>query len=190
MHGLRDGEVRPCGVPFRLRAPVEGGLDSLRLQFLELRSVPDHDPDVTVAGEILDLGRFEQGVDVDVGGAYARGGEHRHYGFPGLIHVDADSVAPPHTSVRKGGAEGGALTLQFLVGIFRIAVHDRRFLGVARHGVVQQIVEREFRACAHAALLSTSVAMASTDPKFSSSNSSSSTTMPNVSSRNTTSSTV
>src|SRR5215212_5969842 len=63
-------------------------------------------------------------------------------------------------------------------------------LWVARHGVVEQIVEREFWTRSHAALLSTSLAMASTDPKFSSSNSSSSTTISKVSSRNTTSSTV
>src|SRR5687768_17881379 len=52
------------------------------------RGVPDHDPYVTVAGEILGLGRFEQGVHVDVDGAYARGCEHRHDGLPGLLRSE------------------------------------------------------------------------------------------------------
>src|SRR5215208_5270001 len=188
--GLRYVHVGTGGWSFRLRALVEGGVDRLRLEFLELRGVPEHDPDITVAGEILDLGRFEQGVHVDVDGAYARRCEHRHDGFPRLLQVDAYPVAPPYARLSERGAERTALALQVFVGILCIAVHDRRFLRVVLHGVVKQIMEREFRTLSHAALLSTSLAMASTDPKFSSSNSSSSTTIPKVSSRNTTSSTV
>jgi hypothetical protein len=55
--------------------------------------------------------------------------------------------------------------------------------------VAEQIVERELgMGHAHAVLLATREAMASTEPKFSSSNSSSSTMMSNLSSRNVTSS--
>ena len=102
-------------------------------------------PYVTVAGEILDLGSLEQGVHVDVGSADARGCEHRHDGFPGLLQVDADPVAPPYARFCERGAEGTALALQIFVGVLGIAVNDRRFLRVARHTVVEKIVEREFR---------------------------------------------
>src|SRR5918993_1108642 len=144
LQGLRYVHVGSGGLYFRLRTPVERGLDRLGLEFLELRGVPDHDPYVTVAGEILDLGRLEQGVHVDVGGAYARGCEHRYDGLPGLVQVDANPVAPPNARLRECGAEGAALALQVFVGVLCITVHDRRFLRVARHGVVKQIVKCEF----------------------------------------------
>src|SRR3712207_5949233 len=147
-----------------LRTPVEGGLNGLRAQFLELRGVTDHDPDITVLYEIFDLRRFELGVHVHVGRAYARGGEHRHDGLPGLVHIDADPVALADARVHEGAAQGRARALQVLVGVTGVAVDDGRSVRVAGHRVVQQVVQREFRALSHAALLSTRVAMASMEP--------------------------
>src|SRR5919202_5661987 len=80
--------------------------------------------------------------------------------------------------------------LQVLVGVRGVAVDDGDAGGGALHRVAQQVVERELRVHFHAVLLATSEAMASTEPKFSSSNSSSSTMMSNLSSRKVTSSTV
>src|SRR5215211_4442893 len=189
LHEVREG-LGGAGIGFL--ALVEGrSRNRPRLQVVEPGGVPDHDADVAVLRQVGDLRRLEEGVYVDVGGAYSRGGEHRHYSLPGFLQVDADPVTLLHPRLLERGAQKVALAVQVLVGVLGTAVDYGNLAGVALHGVPEQVVEREFgMGHAHAVLFATSPAMASMEPKFSSSNSSSSTKMSNFSSRNVTSSTV